>query len=597
MLGQQQVSRFRAALRLPRPAAPGAPGAARWALAAAAALAAALLLLLLAAVAERLAYRDRVLPGVRLAGAEVAGLPFSAATQEVAAAASRLEREPVTATAGAARFTLRPRDAGVDADERATARAVRMAGRRGNPLAQLLGPLLRRADPVEVAWVVRADRPRLARAVAGWAQRVDRPAVDGTLTVRGTTVVPVQPRPGQELDRAGAVAALAAALARPGGARTVALPVRTRQPQVGAAAVERAASRARELLASPVTVTAGQQRLEVRPADLGAALRARPAAGELELQLDEGALRAALRAQLAAVERPPTDARFAVTGGQVRIIPSVTGERLDLAGVAAAILRGEREVRGNLQPVAPKRDTAWARSLRIHEQVSTFTTFYQPGQPRVRNIHRAADLLRGHVVEPGKRFSLNQALGPRTPERGFVRAPVIQNGEFSEDYGGGVSQLATTTFNAIFFGGYRIVSYQPHSYYISRYPMGREATVSLPAPDLVFENDSRAGVLIHTSYTDRSVTVTFYGSRDGRRVRAEGPRILQTIRPSSEVQEVEDPNLPAGTVRTEPAFTGYLVEVFRVIEEPGKPPRRERFLTRYQSAPPKVIRGTGPVRP
>jgi vancomycin resistance protein YoaR len=75
----------------------------------------------------------------------------------------------------------------------------------------------------------------------------------------------------------------------------------------------------------------------------------------------------------------------------------------------------------------------------------------------VRNIHRAADLLRHRIVLPGQRFSLNEALGPRTPERGFVRAPVINQGEFSEDVGGGVSQLATTTFNAIFFGGYPIL--------------------------------------------------------------------------------------------------------------------------------------------
>jgi vancomycin resistance protein YoaR len=271
----------------------------------------------------------------------------------------------------------------------------------------------------------------------------------------------------------------------------------------------------------------------------------------------------------------------------------VGGQRLELAPVAAAILRGARAVTGELRPDQPRRSTAWARSLGIRERVSTFTTMHQPGQPRVRNIHRAADLLRGQLVLPGERFSLNRAIGPRTPARGFVTAPVITRGEFSQDVGGGVSQVATTFFNAVFFGGYRIVSHQPHSYYIKRYPMGREATVSLPAPDLVFVNDSRAGILIHTSYTDTAITVTFYGDRAGRTVRAEGPRILAT-RPSEGTTEyLEDPKLPRGTQIVEPAFTGYDVEVFRVITEPGKPTRRERFFTRYNSANPKVIRGTG----
>jgi vancomycin resistance protein YoaR len=79
----------------------------------------------------------------------------------------------------------------------------------------------------------------------------------------------------------------------------------------------------------------------------------------------------------------------------------------------------------------------------------------------------------------------------------------------ADDVGGGISQIATTVFNAVFFGGYPI--HQPHSYYIRRYPMGREATVSLPAPDLVFTNDTKAGILIYTSYTDTAITVTLYG--------------------------------------------------------------------------------------
>jgi vancomycin resistance protein YoaR len=373
----------------------------------------------------------------------------------------------------------------------------------------------------------------------------------------------------------------------------VELPVRTQAPAIGREEVDRAVADARRLLAAPVTVTAGSGRLTLEPPDLAAALNARARDGRLELALAEGTLRRALAGELAQVERPSRAARFRVQAGKVRIAPSKPGRRLDLGRVATAILAGERTIEGEVRAVQPRQDTAWARSLGIRERVSTFTTRHKPGQPRVSNIHRAANLLRGQVVEPGARFSLNQAIGPRTPARGFVKAPVIADGEFSEDYGGGVSQLATTTFNAIFFGGYKFLTYQPHSYYISRYPMGREATVSLPAPDLAFVNDSRSGVLIHTSYTDTSITVTFYGDREGRSVRAEGPKILATHVPDGTVEQVNDPNLPAGRVIREPAFNGYDVEVFRVIDRPGQPPRRERFFTRYKSSNPKVIRGTG----
>ena len=114
--------------------------------------------------------------------------------------------------------------------------------------------------------------------------------------------------------------------------------------------------------------------------------------------------------------------------------------------------------------------------------MSSFTTHHPAGQPRVKNIHRIADLLQNTVILPGERFSLNEKVGPRTKAGGFVKAPVIYEGEFTEDIGGGVSQFATTFFNAAFFGGYELVTHKAHTYYISRYPQGREATVPSPSP-------------------------------------------------------------------------------------------------------------------
>src|SRR6266545_6681212 len=498
----------------------------------------ALLLLLGISLAERLAYRDRVLPGVRLDGAAVAGRPRAAVRGAVAARAARLERGTIPVRAGPTRLVLRPAGVGVAADERATTLAVLAAGRHGNPLGQLLGPVLRHPHAVEVPWAVRYDRAALAHAVDGWAAQVDHAPVEGGLRIDGTGVSPVTPRDGTTLDRPGALAAVQATLAS-AGTGPVELPLRRSEPRIGGAEVDRVVTQARAVLEGPVTITVDGRELTADPSALAAALRAVPSGGHLGLTLDQGRLRAAMAAQLGQVEQPGSEASFRVAGGQVRIVPSTAGRLVDLGPVTAAILRGQ-------------------------------------------------------VVEPGQRFSLNQAVGPRTPERGFVRAPVIDQGEFSEDYGGGVSQLATTTFNAIFFGGYKLVAYQAHSFYISRYPMGREATVSLPAPDLSFVNDTRAGVLLETSYTDSSITVTYYGDNGGRVVRAEGPHILATHQPTGQPEQVDDPELPAGKVITEHAFTGYDVEVFRVIETPGQPSRRERFFTRYKSSNPKVIRGTGP---
>ncbi|GIU87144.1 MAG: hypothetical protein KatS3mg009_1659 [Acidimicrobiia bacterium] len=299
------------------------------------------------------------------------------------------------------------------------------------------------------------------------------------------------------------------------------------------------------------------------------------------------------------------DAGFEVTpAGTVEVVPSRDGRQVDVPALADAILTGRRRVEAPMRTVAPERDTEWARSLGIKEMVSTFTTRHAAGEERVKNIHRAADLLNNRVVEPGEVFSLNEAIGPRTPERGFVRAPVFY-GEFTEDYGGGVSQLATTLFNAVFWGGYEDVYHKPHTIYISRYPKGREATVNYPDVDLKFRNDSNAGVLIRTSYTASSITVTFYGDKEGKEVTEEGP-FTSAERPA-ETRYYDCPGPPGlddeGVCATLPlgetevvqrGYDGFDVEYFRVIRRPGREPVRERFFWRYRMQPTQILVGTLP---
>lgn len=151
--------------------------------------------------------------------------------------------------------------------------------------------------------------------------------------------------------------------------------------------------------------------------------------------------------------------------------------------------------------------------LGIVEEISTFTTFHACCEGRVTNIQRMAELVRGTVIEPGEVFSLNGHVGQRTVEKGFVEGGVIYFGEFQADVGGGVSQFATTLFNAAFYGGLEFPVYQAHTIYISRYPYGIEATVSWPAPDLQIENTTDYGILIWPTWTGDSITVTLYSTK------------------------------------------------------------------------------------
>ena len=158
--------------------------------------------------------------------------------------------------------------------------------------------------------------------------------------------------------------------------------------------------------------------------------------------------------------------------------------------------------------------------LEIH-LVSRFTTYHACCQPRVHNIQTMAREVDGLVVQPGEIFDLNARIGPRTEEKGYVPAPILLNGEsYCCDHplniGGGTSQFGTTIYGAIFFGGYDEIDHKPHSRYIARYPLGIEATLGYPSPNVVFRNDTDFPLTLRTRYTSTSITVEIWGNNHGR---------------------------------------------------------------------------------
>jgi vancomycin resistance protein YoaR len=294
-----------------------------------------------------------------------------------------------------------------------------------------------------------------------------------------------------------------------------------------------------------------------------------------------------LRAQLAAPHRrigePARDATFDVSSGTPVVVPSRAGRTVSAEDLAAAV-RGvltEPEPRRATVPLTtaqPRLTTEQARDLGVVEVLGSFTSEHPCCRPRVQNIHRIADIVDGHVVLPGERFDLNAVVGPRDRARGFVEAPQILEGEFVDRVGGGVSQFATALFNAVFFSGLEDVEHSPHSYYLTRYPPGREATVSWPKPDLVFRNDSPHGVLIDTSYTDTSITVTFWGTKRFDEVRSEtGPRVRLR---DFDTRYVTRPDCTATDGQQ-----GFDITVTRVFVQDGREVRREPFRTRYKPEP------------
>jgi vancomycin resistance protein YoaR len=553
------------------------------------------LVLVTLTVAERIAFRDKVLPGVEVSGTSLAGDREAEALAALEEMAVRLETTTVRARGGGQRLSLEPAQLTYDVDAAATMRAARRAGRTRNPLAQVSGTVLRRLRPDEVALAATWDETQLSAALDVWDQALAAGLENGGLEFRGAEVIELEPRSGYGLNRLEATELVEDHL-RSGDTGTIVLPVGETDPAVGREAVERAARRARRILSAPFTLTVETTPITIAPEQVGSAMTATPVEDRLELGVDAARLRDALGPALAPFEAVPVDAGWTVDGTTAVVVPATPGRAVDVEAVAEAILREQRAITGAIVEVPAALTTEAAQALNITEKVSEFTTNFTAGQERVKNIQKAADIVNNTLVRPGETFSLNDKLGPRNAENGWVRAPAFSGDQgFFDDYGGGVSQFSTTLFNATFFGGYRDVQHTPHSIFISRYPMGREATLNYGSIDNRFQNDSGSGVLIVTSYTATSVTVAYYGNREGRVVRAEGPNVLEEI--PVEVVYEDTPFLEVGQeaqASGESGYTGYRVENFRIIERPGQEPTRERFYWEYDMRPRKILRGTRP---
>jgi len=150
----------------------------------------------------------------------------------------------------------------------------------------------------------------------------------------------------------------------------------------------------------------------------------------------------------------------------------------------------------------------------ISEMVGEYATPYNSGDaPRTQNLTRGAELVNGTVVKPGEVFSLEKVLGEVDSEHGFADAGVIQNGEHVDAMGGGLSQVATTTFNAGFEAGMDDTEHHPHQYYFERYPAGREATLWTGNLDMKFTNSTPHAVLVQAWLDGEQIHVRMWSTK------------------------------------------------------------------------------------
>ncbi|MFT4299630.1 MAG: VanW family protein [Aeromicrobium sp.] len=438
----------------------------------------------------------RLPAGTSIAGVDVGGMSPAAAEKKLTDELGPRENQNLTLVLDEHQFTFAAADLGLALDAAASVDAA--GGQRSwNPLdmvAVFFGGEAQRAE-----LDVETETFESAREVVG--QAVDIPVTEALITFPEGQPQAVQPADGREVTSEDLLAAIREVYLLSDD--PVAIPTSVVKPAVDAEGLETAMQEiAIPAVSAPVVLNVGEQQIELPVSAYAPALQIRVEDGAMVPFLDPEALRGPLTDSTTGIGEQAVDAVIDIEGGKPVITPSQPGIGLQPELMATELLPvltmsgAERSLVVEAQPVEPEFTTADAEALKIVEKVSEFETHYPNTHYRNVNQGRAAELIDGTILEPGEQFSFDKVVGKRTAENGFVAGGVIEGGKFTESLGGGVSQVATTTYNAAFFAGLDDDEHKPHSIYLSRYPVGREATVNWGTTDLKFTNSTPYGVLI-----------------------------------------------------------------------------------------------------
>lgn len=527
---------------------------------------------------------ERLPANTQVADVDVSGLSPSAAETRLADELAPLEETEISLYRDDFELGVAPENAGLAWDPEAS---VSHAGGERSWDPRDMVRLVFGEDEHDP--VVTYDDELMHGQLDSIASELDDPEVEPLITFADGEPEVRDPEPGFRVDRDALTDLIADTYLRSEEPQEI--PMGDVDPAVTDEAVNEALeSYAEPAMSAPVTLEVDDTEVDLEPSVYESSLRMEVLEGDdvLTPTIDPEELADPLADATSEIGEPARDAQIVLEGGSPTIVESESGrgvEPEELADLLIDVLdeSGDaRRVSVEVREVEPAFTTEDAEELGVVEQVSTFTTYYPPAAYRDTNQGRAAELINGTLLKPGEEFSMNGVVGERTAANGFVEGIVISGGRFDSGMGGGVSQVATTVYNAAYFAGLEFKEFGAHSVYIDRYPKGREATVAWGSLDLRFENNTPYGILIAASVRPSSgggqgeMTVSMYSTEHWEIESQTGSeynrRTGRTIEDSSPDCQGQAPT------------AGFDIDVTRIWKQSGETIRTETETTVYNAA-------------
>lgn len=564
-----------------------------------------LALMLTWTIGYQLFYAGRIFPGVSVAGVDVSGLTPSDAAVKLSQTLSYPITGQILFRDGEKAWVATPAELGMVFDPSSSARTAYDLGRSGGLFGALAGQVRAGGSGVEVPPVIVFDQRVAFRYLSQIANQINQPLMEASFALDGTNVIATPGQIGRELKMEATLIYLAAQLQTFSDGE-VPLVVQELQPQV--LDVSAASETARQILSQPLTLVIpnaaqgdpgpyvyNQQiianMLGVQRVDNG-----------VQVALNQKGLRDLLVPIKTQVDRQAADAKFIFNDDTRQLdvmAPSAVGRSLEIEAsinaINEAVLRGEHTISlviNETQPKVPA--TATGQELGITELVHAETSyFYGSSAERIQNIQAAAARFHGVLVAPGETFSMGETMGDVSLDNGFAEALIIYGGRTIKGVGGGVCQVSTTLFRAVFNAGYPVVERTPHAYRVGYYEQGPsggsdsrlaglDATVYFPLVDFKFTNDTPYWILMETYMGSSSLTWKLYSTKDGRTVSWDTTGITNVV-PAPPPTYEENPELRKNEMKqVDWAANGADVTVTRTVMKDGALYFQDQFTTHYQ---------------
>jgi vancomycin resistance protein YoaR len=499
------------------------------------------------------AYAGRILPGMSIGGVDVSGMTAGEARTAVDAAFGGLENGQITVTSPRATTVIDFDEVGRVIDRDGMVAAAMDEGRAGTRLEEALAGIRGLNQPATLPLLIDYDRDALTMALASFRGTGYRAPIDagvlkgnGGFVVRGAV-------DGVSVATDSVAAQIDEILLDPASPTTSLLAADAQQikPATSDADAARALTAAQRI-ATPLKVTAGDRAWPITAKRIRTWMSFAGAGASYAPVLDRANVPAALKAVEKAVLTKPREARYLKTrsGSIFGVAASSAGRALDMEATGKAVLAAlearaagpvkTKPIKVKMMAVAPQLTTSEAtKRAPLVERVGTWTTYYQPGPGNgfSANISVPARRLDGLVIKPGQTFDFWGALGEISFRTGYRMGNAIIGGHTAEGraLAGGICSTSTTLFNAAARAGLDIVSRRPHWYYISRYPLGLDATVS-DTQNMRFRNDTGHPILIKSFASPGVVRFEIWSLPNGRTVTWSRPHVTNVVRGYDTVQ-------------------------------------------------------------